>query len=65
MEFRRQFANERDASANVTLADTFRPVQPLNARTVYMNASSAPGLVASSSLVAMVIIKALASVLDA
>ncbi|XP_022085770.1 carbonic anhydrase 1-like isoform X2 [Acanthaster planci] len=65
MTFRRQFANERNASANITLTDTFRPVQAVDSRTIFLNtASSASGLVASSSLVAMVIIKMLASVLD-
>ncbi|XP_038053808.1 carbonic anhydrase 2-like isoform X2 [Patiria miniata] len=97
---RRQYANKHNAADNITLTDTYRPVQPVNNRTVYMtdpNAvtdhmttlspnqdnintenvntptpsyvntptpSSAPCQFASTSLVALVISKVLASVLD-
>ncbi|XP_022085776.1 carbonic anhydrase 2-like [Acanthaster planci] len=66
---RRQYANEPDALANIALKDTFRPVQSLSDRTIYVNtkasastetkspASSAPRLFASCWLVAMVIAK--------
>ncbi|XP_038053803.1 carbonic anhydrase 2-like [Patiria miniata] len=63
MLFRRQFANEQDAPANISLVDTFRPVEPVNDRTIYMNSGTA-ALVASYSLIAMVLVKVLASVLE-
>ena len=78
MALRKQYANEHGVSPNISLTNTYRPVQPLNDRTVYFNTmknggvptatmsitSSAPGLFASVSLVAMVIARALISALD-
>ncbi|XP_022085775.1 carbonic anhydrase 2-like [Acanthaster planci] len=59
MALRGQYANKPDASVNITLRDTFRPVQSVSNRTVYVNTkvsastetmnptSSVPGLVAT------------------